>query len=109
MGCRNSRERVIEEIIGRSEHRLTEQDIEEIMMNTQCKPMLVTDPFTVNEHELLKIFKKFQELDVTGRNMLTNKEFLELPELKYTPFRSRLVEGFQLKSDSDVKSMHIMR
>lgn len=58
---------------------------------------------------MLKIYKKFQELDVKGRSVLTNREFLELAELKYTPFRSRLIKGFQLKKDGDVKDMHGMR
>ena len=53
------------------------------MMNTQY-----------NEQELLKLFIKFKELDTTTRGMLTNKEFLNLPELRYTPFRIRLFEAF---------------
>ena len=80
--------------------------------------------FVVNELELLKLYRKFKELDVNRRviqinshnnnvlclqGQLTNKEFLNLPELKYNPFRPRLFDGFQLKSDEDVKTMRLMR
>eukprot|EP00347_Sterkiella_histriomuscorum_P008767 403343834 len=41
--------------------------------------------------------------------MSTEEEFLNLAELRYTPFRSRLIDGFQLKSDEDVKTMKLMR
>ena len=41
-----------------------------------------------NEKELLKLFKKFQELDEGSAGLLTNKEMLNLAEFKYTPFRS---------------------
>lgn len=40
---------------------------------------------------------------------MTNVEFLELPELKYTPFRQRLFDGFMLKTDEDVKAMRMIR
>jgi len=46
---------------------------------------------------------------LNGKGTLTNREFLNLPELRYTPFRKRLIEGFQLKSDSDVRTMRLMR
>ncbi|CDW79282.1 calcineurin b subunit [Stylonychia lemnae] len=98
MGCRSSKEEHLLKIIELSNNRLTDQDIEEIMMNTQF-----------NELELLKLYRKFKELDIIKRGQLTNKEFLNLPELKYNPFRSRLVDGFQLKSDEDVKTMRLMR
>ena len=63
----------------------------------------------VNEGELLKLYKKYQELDVTGRGLLTNKEFLDLPELRYTPFRSRLIDGFPLRTDENVRAMRVVR
>jgi hypothetical protein len=34
MGCRNSKDQVVTEILTIAQGRLTEQDIEEIMMNT---------------------------------------------------------------------------
>lgn len=40
---------------------------------------------------------------------MTNIEFLELPELKYTPFRTRLLDGFPLKTDEEIKSLRIVR
>ena len=55
------------------------------------------------------MFKKFQELDTTQRGTLTNKEFLELPELRYTPFRRRLIDGFPLKADADVRALRNVR
>ncbi|TNV76445.1 hypothetical protein FGO68_gene8344 [Halteria grandinella] len=98
MGLRNSKEQVVTEILTLAQGRLTEQDIEEIMMNTQF-----------NENELLKLYKKFLQLDSTGRGILTNREFLELPELKYTPFRPRLLDGFPLKTDEEIKSLRMVR
>lgn len=58
---------------------------------------------------MLKLYKKFIQLDVNNRGVLTNKEFLELPELKYTPFRPRLIDGFQLKTDDDVRAIRVIR
>jgi hypothetical protein len=37
MGCKTNKEQTISDIIYLSNNKITEQDIEEIMMNTQCK------------------------------------------------------------------------
>ena len=47
----------------------------------------------VNEAELVKLYKKFQELDEDQTGTLTNKQLLNLAEFRYTPFRTRLFDG----------------
>ena len=37
--------------------------------------------------------------------MLTNREMLNLPEFRFTPFRPRLIYALQLKSDKQVEEM----
>jgi hypothetical protein len=84
MGCRQSKEQVIGEILEIAQGRLTEQDIEEIMMNTQCDCPYTLNPFfsIVNENELLKLYKKFLELDKTSR---VSKETTNMnPALPYS-------------------------
>jgi hypothetical protein len=51
------------------------------------------------------LYKKFQELDDEVKGVLTNKQLLNLPEFRYTPFRSRLIYGLQLKSDHQVAQL----
>ena len=63
----------------------------------------------VNEKELLRLYKKFQDLDEHSKGVLTNRQLLNLPEFKYTPFRTRLVYALQLKSDTQVKNMRNMQ
>ena len=58
----------------------------------------------VNEKELLKLYRKYQELDLESKGVITNQELLNLDEFKFTPFRSRLIYGLQLKSDEQVKA-----
>jgi Ca2+-binding EF-hand superfamily protein len=55
-----------------------------------------------NEKELLKLYKKFSELDEDNHGELTNRQLLNLPEFRFTPFRSRLFYALQLKSDNQV-------
>lgn len=62
-----------------------------------------------NEKELLRLYKKFQDLDEHSKGVLTNRQLLNLPEFKYTPFRTRLVYALQLKSDTQVKNMRNMQ
>lgn len=83
MGLTSSKEKNIRAIIElsvSSPKHLTESDIQEIMMNSQF-----------NESELLKLYKKFQDLDDDGTGSLTNKQLLNLDEFKYNPFRTRLI------------------
>ncbi len=56
----------------------------------------------VDEREMLKLFEKFKSLDKTRAGSLTNLEFLSIDELKFTPFRSRLIDGFPLKRDHEI-------
>lgn len=58
---------------------------------------------------MLKLLEKFMQLDVQKRGALTNKEFLDLPELRYSPFRPRLIDAFPLKVDNDVQTLKAMR
>lgn len=67
MGGSGSREKALKKIIKSTRNDLNEQDLEEIMMNTQF-----------NEFELLKLHEKFLLLDTRKRGKLTNKEFLEI-------------------------------
>ena len=98
MGGSGSKEKALSKIIKSSNEDINEQDLEEIMMNTQF-----------NELELLKLHDKFLELDRNKRGKITNKEFLDIRELKVTPFRTRLLYAFPLKSDEEVKVAENLR
>jgi hypothetical protein len=102
MGLGNSKDLTIRKIIELSQQSpkesvLQESDIEEIMMNSQF-----------NEKELLKLYQKFQELDEDNAGALTNKQLLNLDEFRFTPFRTRLIDGLQLKSDIQVRATRQM-
>jgi len=67
MGGSGSREKALQKIISSNRNNLDEQDLEEIMMNTQF-----------NEYELFRLHEKFLTLDTKKRGKLTNREFLEI-------------------------------
>lgn len=67
MGGSSSREKALQKIIKINRNNLNEQDLEEIMMNTQF-----------NEYELGRLHEKFLKLDTRKRGKLTNREFLEI-------------------------------
>jgi len=98
MGATASKEKAIKNIIKNTRNSLTEQDLEEIMMNTQF-----------NEYELYRLHEKFLTLDRQKRGKLTNREFLEIDELKWTPFRTRLLNAFPLKTDDEVRAAQELR
>lgn len=67
MGSTSSREKALQKVIKSNLNNLNEQDLEEIMMNTQF-----------NEYELARLHDKFLKLDTRKRGRLTNREFLEI-------------------------------
>lgn len=101
MGLTSSKEKKIRAIIElsvSSPKHLTESDVQEIMMNSQF-----------NESELLKLYKKFQDLDDDSTGSLTNRQLLNLDEFKYNPFRTRLIYALQLKTDQQVQEIKDMK
>ena len=101
MGLASSQDKYIGEIIEMSQkcpHKLKESDIQEIIMNSQFK-----------EKELRKLYEKFLQLDEDNQGMLTNIQLLNLPEFKFTPFRTRLFYALQLKSDEEVIKIRNMQ
>ena len=67
MGGGSSKEKSLKKIVAKNRNNLTEQDLEEIMMNTQF-----------NEFELNRLHDKFLSLDRAEKGKLTNREFLEI-------------------------------
>jgi Ca2+-binding EF-hand superfamily protein len=70
MGGFSSKDMKMDRIRRLSGGKLSDQDLEEIMMNTQF-----------NEAELLKLYEKFRFLDRSKTGLMTNREFLSLEEL----------------------------
>ena len=69
MGGGSSREKALQRIIKNTNDKLNEQDLEEIMMNTQF-----------NELELAKLHDKFMALDTKKKGKLSNRQLLDIGE-----------------------------
>lgn len=78
MGGASSREKALQRIIKNTRNELNEQDLEEIMMNTQF-----------NEYELSKLHDKFLSLDTKRRGKLTNRQFLQIGKTAFSQFYSK--------------------
>ena len=73
MGSGSSKEKALKNIVSKNRNNLSEQDLEEIMMNTQF-----------NEFELNRLHEKFLELDQNERGKLSNRQFLEIGKRLYS-------------------------
>ena len=90
MGCRQTKEQIIQKIITESKNLLDEQIIDIIMLKTGF-----------DEKELLNLIKIFMKLGPSKRGKLKYEKFLQTPFFKYSPFGWHLLEAFQLIKDED--------
>lgn len=55
-----------------------------------------------NAKELLVLYNRFKELDIKARGTISNQEFLDMAELRFSPFRNRLKEAIPMLTDEEI-------
>lgn len=98
--CSNQEEEhkeMIHKIISESNNSVTEEDVEELIMSTQCNFIIII----VNDTELYNIALYFKDLDVNHRSKLTNNQMLEFPYFRFSPLKPFLFRGLMLKEDKE--------
>ena len=88
MGCRQTKEEIINKIIELSNNVLTVEELDTIIFKTGF-----------NEKELLNLIKIFMKLKPSKRGKLKYAQFLQCPFFKYSPFGWHLLEAFELIKD----------
>ena len=81
-------------LVSDSNNTLTSELIYEIMMKSNF-----------SARELIPLYRKFISLDEENRGMLTNQEFLSMPELLYHPLREMLSYAIPFKSAEYIQSV----
>jgi len=92
---------IVDSIIKESDNTITEEDIEELIMSTQCIFNNFVVKIKVNDEELYNLFKYFKDLDIDKQKSLTNNQFLQFPFLRFSPLKPLLFHGFLLKEDKE--------
>jgi len=93
---KRSEDENIPELLALSNGTLNEETVYRIMMKSSCKGQ------ADNIKELMCMYKRFTELDLNKRGLLTHSQFLSLSELNFSPFYKRLAFAIPFKDDEYV-------
>jgi hypothetical protein len=88
---RKSEEDFIQELVNLSRSSLDSGTIYHIMMLSGY-----------NAKELVVLYKRFSDLDVEKRGMITNSEFFEMAELRLSPFLKRMKSAITMLIDEEI-------